>query len=144
MHMHFSHMNIFLGWEIEMTLKILKIKCRNFNPSEFLSHSFFLDGYFLLISFFIWKHITLLDNKKFYLKNSTIFHTLTIMHMHFSHMNIFLGWEIEMTLKILKIKYRNFNPSEFLSHSFFLDGYFLLISLFIWKRITLLDNRKFI
>ena len=60
MHMHFSHMNIFLGWEIEMTLKILKIKCRDYNPSEFLSHSFFLEGYFLLISFFIWKHITLL------------------------------------------------------------------------------------
>ena len=60
MHMHFSHMNIFLGWEIEMTLKILKIKFRDYNPSEFWSHSFFLEGYFLLISFFIWKHITLL------------------------------------------------------------------------------------
>ena len=41
MHMHFSHMNMFLGWEIEMTLKILKIKCRDYNPREFLSHSFF-------------------------------------------------------------------------------------------------------
>ena len=60
MHMHFSHMNMFLGWEIEMTLKILKIKFRDYNPSEFWSHSFFLEGYFLLISFFIWKHITLL------------------------------------------------------------------------------------
>ena len=59
MHMHFRHMNMLLGWEIEMTLKILKIKCRDYNPSEFLSHSFFLEGYFLLISFFIWKHITL-------------------------------------------------------------------------------------
>ena len=41
MHMHFSHMNMFLGWEMEMILKILKIKCRGYNPSEFLSHSFF-------------------------------------------------------------------------------------------------------
>ena len=47
------------------------------------------------------------------------FSCLTIMHMHFSHMNMFLGWEMEMILKILKIKCRDYNPSEFLSHSFF-------------------------
>ena len=41
MHMHFSHMNMFLGWEIKTTLKILKIKCRDSNPCDFLSHSFF-------------------------------------------------------------------------------------------------------
>ena len=53
MHMHFSHMNMYLGWEIEMILKILKIKCRDYNQSEFLSHSFFfLEGYFLLSHFF--------------------------------------------------------------------------------------------
>ena len=50
---------ILLTFHYGSTLKILKIKCSDHNPCEFLSHSFFLEGYFLLISFCIWKHIIL-------------------------------------------------------------------------------------
>ena len=74
----------------------------------------------------------------FYLKNSTVFSYSTSMQMHFSHMNMFLGWEIEMTLKILKIKCRDYNLKWVLEPFIFLEGYFLLISFFIWKHITLL------
>ena len=51
---------ILLTFHYGSTLKILKIKCSDHNPCEFLSHSFFLEGYFLLISFCIWKHKILL------------------------------------------------------------------------------------
>ena len=106
MHMHYSHMNIFLGWELEMSLKILKIKCRDFNPS--------VEGYFILISFFIWKHITLLLPSLIILW----FDQILRIHQFYEYVKVMDFEELSQSLR------DDFRPSLFiLSLYYFLSWY---------------------